>query len=163
LAWDPELRFKAGWVAICIINSMEVYMKIDTYLVLLLSTLASLRMAIWLFIPSKHRGISIGLYDRRKVVAKRVVYFSLFLVLSVFLVLRVSIVNFMMAFFAIGSLYDFLFTFYEIPNIENLDYESVVREGKMPAKIPVLNRVRWFIGGPMILFTIWLWFYVLSS
>lgn len=138
-------------------------MKVIEYVVLGLSTLASIRMFLWLFSPIKHSGVAIGLYDQKKVKVKRVVYFLIFLLLSVFLILRGSIVNYMMAFFAIGSLYDFLFTFFEVPNKDQVHFDETIKEGKISLKSPVLNPVRWYIGLPMILLTIWLWVQILIS
>jgi hypothetical protein len=138
-------------------------MRAIEFFVLGLSTLASLRMLIWLFSAKKHSGIAIGLYDQRKVKVKRVVYFLIFILLSVFLILRGSIINYMMAFFAIGSLYDFLFTFFEVPNKDQTNFDEVIKEGKITLKSPVLNPVRWYIGLPMILLTFWLWVQILIS
>ncbi len=135
---------------------------IETYLIVALSSLAAVRMLIWLFAPARHKGIAIGLYDKKKVTAKRIVYFGLFVGLSVALILRGSIVNFMLAFFAIGSLYDFLFTFFDYSGISQVEYEQAVQSGWIPVRTPVLQKVRWYIGGPMILLTIWLWVYVLT-
>jgi len=135
---------------------------IETYLIVALSSLAAVRMLIWLFAPARHKGIAIGLYDKKKVTAKRIVYFGLFVGLSVALILRSSIVNFMLAFFAIGSLYDFLFTFFDYSGISQVEYEQAVQSGWIPVRTPVLQKVRWYIGGPMILLTIWLWVYILT-
>lgn len=134
-------------------------MKTDVIIALLLSTMLSARMLFWLFKPKGHQAIALGLYSTNKIWIKRIIYFGLFLFLSYLIIIKGSIVDYVLALFAIGSLFDFLFTFFRYPkptdikNIEKNKYNNI--------EIPSLTPVRFYIAIPLIILTIWLWIYTL--
>lgn len=125
-------------------------MTIDIILALILSTLLSTRMIFWLVNPKKHQGLALGLYSTKGVWIKRTVYFGIFLFLSYLIITKGSIVDYILALFAIGALFDFFFTFFRYPN--TAETKTI--------EIPALTPIRFFIAIPLIILTIWLYLFV---
>ncbi len=135
-------------------------MKLEEIVALVLATLASLRMILWLVSPKAHQPVVMDLYNEKGVIAKRIVYLGLFLFLSYLLITTGSIVRYVLAIFAIGSLYDFYFTYVSLPKISVAEFEAIEAKGKYATEMPVLSKVRWFIAIPLLLLTVWLYVFV---
>lgn len=134
-------------------------MKIDVIIAILLSTMLSARMLFWLLKPKDHQAIALGLYSTNRVWIKRIIYFGLFLFLSYLIIIKGSIVDYVLALFAIGSLFDFLFTFFRYPKSTNMKYIEKNKYNNI--EIPSLTPVRFYIAIPLIILTLWLWIYAL--
>lgn len=133
-------------------------MKIDVIIALLLSTMLSIRMIFWLLKPKDHQAIALGLYSTNRVWIKRIIYFGLFLFLSYLIIIKGSIVGYVLALFAIGSLFDFFFTFFRYPKLT--DVKNIEKNKYNNIEIPSLTPIRFYIAIPLIILTAWLYLFV---
>lgn len=133
-------------------------MDVKTAVALALSTLLSLRMVLWLIDPNKHKGIALGLYSADSVWIKRLIYFGLFVYLSYLIISKGSIVDYVISLFAIGSLFDYFFTYFRYPRKIIQTNHNGTKYGYI--QIPALTPIRYYIALPLIFVTLWLYYFV---
>lgn len=126
---------------------------------LLLGTMLGLRMVFMLALPKAHRPLALNLYNQRRVTAKRIFYIAVSLLCSYLLIKDTSIVYFILAAFAIGAIWDLYNTFFQYPEVSEI--EKLVEAGKpIPIYISANPSRNVIQGLAIIILVIWMYVYV---
>ncbi len=123
---------------------------------LVLGSMLGLRMLFMLVSPKAHRPLAIGLYDRRRVIAKRIFYIVVSVLCSYLLIRETSIVYFILACFAIGAIWDLYNTFFKFP--EPSEVEELLKAGKpIPFYLTPSPSRNYIQGFAIIAVVIWMY------
>ena len=136
-----------------------MHLTFSEIVALVLGTMLGLRMLFMLIMPKAHRPLAFNLYNQRGVTAKRIFYIAVSVVCSYLLIKDTSIVYFILAAFAIGAVWDLYNTFFQYPEVSEV--ESLVKAGKpIPIYIvpkPTRNTIQAFV---ILGFVAWMYIYI---
>ena len=126
---------------------------------LVLGTMLGLRMVFMLVRPKSHRPLALNLYNRRGVTAKRIFYIAVSLLCSYLLIKDTSIVYFVLAAFAIGAIWDLYNTFFQYPEVTEI--EALLKAGKpIPFYLTPKPSRNYIQGLVIIAFVVWMYLYI---
>jgi len=129
---------------------------------LVLGTMLGLRMIFMLVVPKSHRPLAFGLYNQRRIVAKRIFYIAVSLLCSYLLIKETSIVYFILAAFAIGAIWDLYNTYFHYP--EASEVEELIKDGKpIPLYLYPSSSRNYIQGLAIIALVAWMYIHIFTA